>query len=385
MSALLLGSLLAGYAPKPASNVVDAQTTPTEVTATSGVTFVFYPNRLTWPEAARFCARQHLKLAVIMNPEDNALLADVIANSGTDARGTWLGATALNTTDPLFLNGAPAYRLKGNDRQHSTDLKNWFWYPNDNLGSLAERKAAGAWDNWAIREPNNGGNPTPGKEFCMFIWNSGGHAFKWNDWHCNNREAFVCEESRPPPPSPPPAPPSAPPSPPPPPPPPPSPSPPPPPLPSTPPAASPPPPSPKVLSKPSPSPSPSPAPSPSPSPTKAPPPPAAHPPATAAAGCPGVAFPDGPSDLLKFCAPENTRALANQGTAVLYDASVDCDGDGVADPYCAVGFVQAYLSTANGCLPKVLSDYSLLNKPTPTSRALCPAPATHAHHHHRHD
>lgn len=160
--------LSTGLAPKPGASLLSAQTAVgVPITATTGVTFTYYNYRLTWPEAAAFCADHHNKLAVVMNPDDNALLADVIAAAASDARGTWLGATALNVTHPTFAHTAKAYRMVGNDRQHSTDLKNWFWYPEDNLGSLADRRANGAWDNWAPREPNNGGGANPGKEFCV--------------------------------------------------------------------------------------------------------------------------------------------------------------------------------------------------------------------------
>merc|ERR1719454_1999949 len=133
----------------------------TEITATSGVTFIYYNVRMTWPAAARFCARHHSKLAVIMNAEDNALLADVITASNTEARGTWLGATSLDTTSPMFNDpSVPAHRLPGRNRQASTDDNNWYWYPEDGLGSLGSRRAAGDYVNWSRNEPNNGGNPS---------------------------------------------------------------------------------------------------------------------------------------------------------------------------------------------------------------------------------
>ena len=64
---------------------------------------------------------------------------------------------------------------------------------------------------------------------------------------------------------------------------------------------------------------------------------------------------------------------AQWAAKVLYDESTDCDGDGIADPFCAVAFVQAYLSSASSCLPKVLMDYSLVQQKQPANRALCPA------------
>ena len=167
--ALFLATLATGLAPKPAQESliavpeVQAAQNPhqgTEITATSGVTFIYYTQRMTWPNAARFCAQHHSKLAVVMNAEDNALLADVITSSNTAARGSWLGATSLDVNDELFTSGAPAYRLRGVNRQHSTNLQNWHWYPDDGLGDLASRQSAGAYANWAQNEPNNGGNPS---------------------------------------------------------------------------------------------------------------------------------------------------------------------------------------------------------------------------------
>ena len=42
-------------------------------------------------------------------------------------------------------------------------------------------------------------------------------------------------------------------------------------------------------------------------------------------------------------------------------------------PHPQVGFVQAFISSANNCLPKILEDYSLLDQAwPPTDRKLCP-------------
>ena len=83
-------------------------------------------------------------------------------------------------------------------------------------------------------------------------------------------------------------------------------------------------------------------------------------------------FPEGPSDLLKFCQVQFRGAVGTD--KVTYDDTVDCDGDGIPDPFCAISYVQAYLSSANGCLPKVLQDYGLIRtQDGPANRQLCPA------------
>lgn len=74
----------------------------TTITGYTGVTFTYYPNRMTWPNAQRYCAAQHTKLAVVLNIEDSDLLEHVIHRSHTNARGTWLGATSLDVNDALY-------------------------------------------------------------------------------------------------------------------------------------------------------------------------------------------------------------------------------------------------------------------------------------------
>lgn len=159
---------------------------------------------MTWAGARDFCESNHTKLATIRNSEENDIIANAITNTpGLVGLGVWLGGTALaNASEYEALNAGV-----GRSYWNSTDLTNWYWHPEADLGSFATQP----YSNWAPGEPNAGGNPqSPGREYCLLMWTPpNGYAYKWNDWTCSNRQAFMCENTSPPAPprSPPPSPP----------------------------------------------------------------------------------------------------------------------------------------------------------------------------------
>ena len=178
----------------------DAPLQPTHVASSARTTFYYYSELKTWFEARDFCETNHASLASIRSADESRLLAQAMSG-GVAGHGTWLGGTALDTEDPNFRSPRAAQIAPARNRQQSTDLSNWRWYPNDGA-STGGLSASGVYLNWNNNEPNNGGNPTtPGREFCMLTWGpreghphwNANHAYKWNDWHCGNRETFICE------------------------------------------------------------------------------------------------------------------------------------------------------------------------------------------------
>lgn len=169
---------------------------------------------MTWPEARDYCAAHHGRLAAIETAQDQADVNDLMMAQYQDPNyvstsGVWLGGTALAHPATSGPHGA------GPSDGGASVLADWRWYPDlDNLGPAS----TWTYGNWNNNEPNSGGSVTnPARELCMFIWMPPHvHWGNWNDWHCSNRESFLCEDTRSPP-SLPPSPPAPPPSPPPPP------------------------------------------------------------------------------------------------------------------------------------------------------------------------
>ena len=153
---------------------------------------------MTWPAARDFCAQHHHRLGAVETSTDqdaiNILINRSYHEGATDTlRGFYLGGTAFE--HPATAGPHDNSELSPTGGRIVTDMTNWKWYPDtDNLGNFAGQ----AYHNWNAREPNSGGNPTnPGKENCLFIWAPPHRRWgKWNDWHCNNREGFVCEDHR---------------------------------------------------------------------------------------------------------------------------------------------------------------------------------------------
>ena len=133
--------------------------TPTHVASSARTTFYYYSELKTWFEARDFCETNHASLASIRSADESRLLAQAMSG-GVAGHGTWLGGTALDTEDPNFRSPRAAQIAPARNRQQSTDLSNWRWYPNDGA-STGGLSASGVYLNWNNNEPNNGDDHQP--------------------------------------------------------------------------------------------------------------------------------------------------------------------------------------------------------------------------------
>merc|ERR1711990_461876 len=101
-----------------------------------------------------------------------------------DSKAVWIGGTAL--LEPSSYDGVGNGVLPDD----VTDVAQWRWYPEFDLGSFAELP----YTNWNRNEPNNGGG---GQEGCLAIWTKDSLDGGWNNRKCKLPHQFMCENARP--------------------------------------------------------------------------------------------------------------------------------------------------------------------------------------------